>query len=144
MWTLWNKIYLTKIVLKNLWSQVWKGGFQLKQILVLLGMYFDAAVVFVTMFYFYSDWVWPCVLCEWYWKNFKLSIIVMLILASYNFNHSTNSRHNLLLTAKMLTRKTAIITALAHNHGTKWFGIFFMAPHTSMASQTIWSVKTTK
>ena len=27
---------------------VWKGGFQLMQILVLLGMYFDAAVVFIT------------------------------------------------------------------------------------------------
>ena len=29
-------------------SEVWKGGFQLKLILGLLGMYFDAAVVFVT------------------------------------------------------------------------------------------------
>ena len=31
-----------------LWSEVWKGGFQLILILGLLGMYFDAAVVFVT------------------------------------------------------------------------------------------------
>ena len=34
--------------LKILWSEVWKGGFQLMLILGLLGMYFDAAVVFVT------------------------------------------------------------------------------------------------
>ena len=31
-----------------LWSEVWKGGFQLMLIVGLLGMYFDAAVVFVT------------------------------------------------------------------------------------------------
>ena len=37
-----------KQFLKILWSEVWKGGFQLMQILVLLGMYFDAVVVFVT------------------------------------------------------------------------------------------------
>ena len=51
-----NKIFLflkKKIVSlkKNsfqiLWSEVWKGGFQLMLILGLLGMYFDAAVVFV-------------------------------------------------------------------------------------------------
>ena len=30
-----------------LWSEVWKGGFQLMLIPGLLGMYFDAAVVFV-------------------------------------------------------------------------------------------------
>ena len=30
--------------LKNLWIEVWKGGFQLIQILGLLGMYFDAVV----------------------------------------------------------------------------------------------------
>ena len=30
MWTLWNKIYLIESrVLKILWSEVWKGGFQL-------------------------------------------------------------------------------------------------------------------
>ena len=37
-----------KQFLKILWSEVWKGGFQLMEILVLLGMYFDAVVVFVT------------------------------------------------------------------------------------------------
>ena len=37
-----------KQFLKILWSEVWKGGFQLMLILVLLGMYFDAVVVFVT------------------------------------------------------------------------------------------------
>ena len=38
-----------KQFLKILWSEVWKGGFQLIEILVLLvGMYFDAVVVFVT------------------------------------------------------------------------------------------------
>ena len=31
--------------LKILWNEVWKGGFQLMQILGLLGMYFDAVVV---------------------------------------------------------------------------------------------------
>ena len=39
-----------KQFLKILWSEVWKGGFQLMLILVLLGMYFDAAVVFVKTF----------------------------------------------------------------------------------------------
>ena len=34
-----------KQFLKNLWSDVWKGGFQLMQILGVLGMYFDAVVV---------------------------------------------------------------------------------------------------
>ena len=29
------------------------------QILSLLGMYFDTAVVKVKTFYFYSDWLWP-------------------------------------------------------------------------------------
>ena len=41
-----------KKVLKILWSEVWKGGFQLMQILGLLGMYFDAAMAFVTNSYF--------------------------------------------------------------------------------------------
>ena len=46
MWTLWNKNYLfKKQFLKILWSEVWKGGFQLMQILGLLGMYFDNMVV---------------------------------------------------------------------------------------------------
>ena len=34
-----------KQFLKILWSEVWKGGFHLIQILGLLGMYFDAVVV---------------------------------------------------------------------------------------------------
>ena len=37
-----------KQFLKILWSEVWKGGIQLMLILVLLGMYFDTVVVFVT------------------------------------------------------------------------------------------------
>ena len=37
-----------KQFLKILWSEAWKEGFQLMLILVLLGMYFDAVVVFVT------------------------------------------------------------------------------------------------
>ena len=44
MWALWSKF------LKPLWREVWKGWFQLMQILDLLGMYFDAVVVFVTKF----------------------------------------------------------------------------------------------
>ena len=46
----WKKIFvsLKKTTFKILWSEVWKGGFQLILILGLLGMYFDAAVVFVT------------------------------------------------------------------------------------------------
>ena len=49
MWTLWNKIYSKKNqFLKIVLSEVWKGEFQLIEILVLLGMYFDAVVVFVT------------------------------------------------------------------------------------------------
>ena len=38
---------------------VWKGWFQLMQILGLLGMSFDAVVVEFQTFYFYSDWLWP-------------------------------------------------------------------------------------
>ena len=48
-----------KQFLKILWSEVWKGGFQLIQILGLLGMYFDAVVVEVKTFLLYSDWLWP-------------------------------------------------------------------------------------
>ena len=39
-----------KQFLNNLRSEICKGVFQLMQILGLLGMYFDAAVVFVTNF----------------------------------------------------------------------------------------------
>ena len=39
-----------KQFLKILWSEVWKGGFQLMLILVLLSMFFDAAVVFSKTF----------------------------------------------------------------------------------------------
>ena len=50
-----TQIYLVKVplnmnlirlkqFLKSLWSQVWKRGFQLMQILVLLGMYLDSMV----------------------------------------------------------------------------------------------------
>ena len=62
----WTKIYLVKVpmnvnivkqdllhkkrFLKILWSEVWKGGFQLIQILGLMGMYFDAVVVEVETF----------------------------------------------------------------------------------------------
>ena len=41
-------VSLEKTSFKILWSEVWKGGFQLMLILGLLGMYFDAAMVFVT------------------------------------------------------------------------------------------------
>ena len=37
-------------ILKSLSTGVWKVGFQLMQILGLLGIYFDAEVVFVTNF----------------------------------------------------------------------------------------------
>ena len=40
-------VSLKKTSFEILWSGVWKGGFQLMLILGLLGMYFDAAVVFV-------------------------------------------------------------------------------------------------
>ena len=40
----WNFLYLKIYFIKK----VWKGGFQLMLILVLLGRYFDAVVVFVT------------------------------------------------------------------------------------------------
>ena len=36
-----------------------KENFHLIQILGLLGVYFDAEVVEVKTFYFYSDWLWP-------------------------------------------------------------------------------------
>ena len=44
-----NFVSLKKISFEFLCSEVWKGGFQLMLILGLLGMYFDAAVVFVTI-----------------------------------------------------------------------------------------------
>ena len=40
----WKILVLEIYIIKK----VWKGGFQLMLILGLLGMYFDAAVVFVT------------------------------------------------------------------------------------------------
>ena len=40
----WKFLFLEIYIIKK----VWKGGFQLMLILGLLGMYFDAAVVFVT------------------------------------------------------------------------------------------------
>ena len=40
----WKILFLEIYIIKK----VWKGGFQLMLILGLLGMYFDAAVVFVT------------------------------------------------------------------------------------------------
>ena len=49
-----------KQFLKILWSEVWKGGFQLMQILGLFGMYFDSVVVEVEKYLlFFSDWLWP-------------------------------------------------------------------------------------
>ena len=48
-----------KQFLKILWIDVWKGGFQLMQILGLLGMYFDAVVVEVEKYLLFSDWLWP-------------------------------------------------------------------------------------
>ena len=43
-----NFVSLKKIASEILWSEVWKVGFQFMLILGLLGVYFDAAVVFVT------------------------------------------------------------------------------------------------
>ena len=43
-----NFVSLKKITFEILWSEVWKVGFQFMLILGFLGMYFDAAVVFVT------------------------------------------------------------------------------------------------
>ena len=43
-----------KHFLKNLWSEVWKGGFQAMQILGLLGIYFDAMVVEVEKYLLFS------------------------------------------------------------------------------------------
>ena len=40
------------------------------QILGLLGMFFDAVVVFVTNFY--SDWLWPY--CEKFKNDFKITL----------------------------------------------------------------------
>ena len=55
---MWNRIYLIKKqCLKILWIEVWKGEFQLIEILVLLGMYFDAMVVFFTR-------LWPYCVCH--------------------------------------------------------------------------------
>ena len=48
MWVLWSKIYFIKAIFKNVMKWGLKGGFQLMQILDLLGMYFDAVVVFIT------------------------------------------------------------------------------------------------
>ena len=56
--------------LKILWSVVWKGGFQLMQILGLLGMYFDAVVVEVEKCLLFSDWLWPyCVITLCYFDS---------------------------------------------------------------------------
>jgi len=47
----WSKSYFTTFTFRGTFNKqiwVWKGGFQMMQILDLLGMYFDAWVVFVT------------------------------------------------------------------------------------------------
>ena len=51
MWSLWRKIYLKKTVFENFMKGGLKGGFQLMQILDLLGTYFDAVVVEVFTFF---------------------------------------------------------------------------------------------
>ena len=65
--------------LKILWSEVWKGGFLLMLILVLLGMYFDAAVVFVkTSLLFFRlalAILWTATLTS-IWKQCALSPLV--------------------------------------------------------------------
>ena len=48
-----KKCLSKKTSFEILWSGVWKGGFQSMLILSLLGMYFDAAVVFLTNSYSY-------------------------------------------------------------------------------------------
>ena len=67
MWELLSKVYFIQF-LKILLSEVWKGGFPLMQILGLLGMYFDAAVVFVTnsslLFWFAMAILW----LDLWWK----------------------------------------------------------------------------
>ena len=54
-------------------------GFQLIQILGLLGFYFDAVVVEVkTFFYFYSYWLWPyCVVqgASFFYYIFNLQVL---------------------------------------------------------------------
>ena len=53
-----------KQFLKNLWREVWKGGFQLMQILGLLGMYFDAVVVEVEKFLLFFFKLALAILCS--------------------------------------------------------------------------------
>ena len=71
-----------KQFLNNLWSKVWNGGFQLMLILVFLGMYFDAAVVFFKTFFTFiqigsghnvKESVFPCLFCSWMGMDLTLA-----------------------------------------------------------------------
>ena len=57
-----------KQFLEVLWSEVWKGGFQLMQILVLLGMYFDAVEVEVKDNSFFQIGSGHTVEQLWFWE----------------------------------------------------------------------------
>ena len=56
-----SRLTLKETVFEILWSEVWKKGFQLMQILGRLNMCLDAAVVFAPTLHFYSD-----LLCEYF------------------------------------------------------------------------------
>ena len=67
-----------KQFLKILWSEVWKGGFQLIQILGLLGIYFDAVVVEVKTFFFtFIQISSGHTVCPIYWENGSVKICTL-------------------------------------------------------------------
>ena len=74
-------VSLKKTSFEILWSEIWKGGFQLTLILGLLGMYFDAWVVFVKkniiLFLLALDILWHItyrVLSKWNFLFFPVII----------------------------------------------------------------------
>ena len=76
----------------------WKGRFQLMPILVLLGMYFDAVVVFVTSQTLFFRLAWSyCGQCTWNKIIFLLSDCVMRGPAPYEEKVSRRHKINLFL-----------------------------------------------
>ena len=59
----------------SLWSEVWKVGFQFMLILGLLGMNFDAAVVFVTKSSLFFKLAVTILCPRWIWEVAKYSLV---------------------------------------------------------------------
>ena len=82
-----------KQFLKILWNEVWKGGFQLIQILGLLDMYFDAVVVFVKE----NSLLFKLTMAIVLWEICIMYYTFLLLVSSNSQNWSRSGIHNSLI-----------------------------------------------